>query len=152
MSSIDLHGKTWTEALAEFIDFYNRAAAPGGASAPTLDVVHGYGSSGVGGVLRKRFRAFLAKYPTCLEYQHGEDVDGNQGHTLVKPLQRLPDTGGLLAEQVWEYCENPRTVAKITGRFRRHGDPQVQHAIRTLQKQGRLRTVSRGKFKEYAAA
>lgn len=152
MSSIDLHGKTWTEALAEFLDFYNRLATAGGGSAPTLDVVHGYGSTGSGGVIRTRLRAFLDKYPQCLEYQAGESVDGNQGHTIVKPLQRLPDTGGLLAEQVWEYCENPRTVAKITGRFRRHGDPQVQQAIRTLQKQGRLRLVSKGRFKEYAAA
>ena len=152
MSSIDLHGKTWTEALAEFLDFYNRSATAVGGSIVTLDVVHGYGSTGSGGVIRTRLRAFLDKYPQCLEYQAGESVDGNQGHTIVKPLQRLPDTGGLLAEQVWEYCENPRTVAKITGRFRRHGDPQVQQAIRTLQKQGRLRLVSKGRFKEYAAA
>ena len=152
MSSIDLHGKTWTEALAEFLDFYNRSATAGGGSTVTLDVVHGYGSTGSGGVIRTRLRAFLDKYPQCLEYQAGESVDGNQGHTIVKPLQRLPDTGGLLAEQVWEYCENPRTVTKITGRFRRHGDPQVQQAIRTLQKQGRLRLVSKGRFKEYAAA
>ena len=151
MSSIDLHGKTWTEALAEFLDFYNRSATAGGGSTAKLDVVHGYGSTGSGGVIRTRLRAFLDKYPQCLEYQAGESVDGNQGHTIVKPLQRLPDTGGLLAEQVWEYCENPRTVAKITGRFRRHGDPQVQQAIRTLQKQGRLRLVSKGRFKEYAA-
>ena len=148
MTTIDLHGKTWSEALAEFIDVYNRTAR----AAVTLDVVHGYGSTGVGGVLRKRFRTFLAKYPHCLRYEHGEDVDGNAGHTLVLPLARLPDTGGLLAEQVWEYCENPRTVSKISGRFRRHGDPQVQQAIRTLQKQGRLRLLSRGRFKEYAAA
>lgn len=152
MSTIDLHGKTWAEALSDFIDFYNRVAAPGRASASSLDVVHGYGSSGVGGVLRKRFRAFLEKYPNSLQYQHGEDVDGNAGHTLVLPMKRLPDTGGLLAEQVWEYCENPRTVAKISGRFRRYGDPQVQQAIRTLQKQGRLRLVTKGRFKEYLAA
>ncbi len=152
MSTIDLHGKKWTEALAEFLDFYNRSATAGGGSTAKLDVVHGYGSTGSGGVIRTRLRAFLDKYPQCLEYQAGESVDGNQGHTIVKPLQRLPDTGGLLAERVWEYCENPRTVAKITGRFRRHGDPQVQQAIRTLQKQGRLRLVSKGRFKEYAAA
>lgn len=152
MTSIDLHGKTWAEALSDFIDAYNRVVPSGGASAPTLDVVHGYGSSGVGGVLRKRFRAFLAKYPNSLQYKDGEDVDGNAGHTLVLPMKRLPDTGGLLAEQVWEYCENPRTLAKITGRFRRYGDPQVQQAIRTLQKQGRLRLVSKGRLKEYAAA
>ena len=151
MSSIDLHGKNWTEALAEFIDCYNRAAPSGSATAAVLDVVHGYGSSGTGGVIRTRLRSFLSKYPQCLEYQPGESVDGNRGHTLVKPMRRLPDTGGLLAEQVWEYCETPRTVSKITGKFRRHGDPQVQQAIRILERQGRLQTDSRGRFKEYKA-
>lgn len=151
MTSIDLHGKTWTEALSDFIDAYNRVATSGRASAPTLDVVHGYGSSGVGGILRKRFRAFLSKYPHCLQFKHGEEVDGNAGHTLVSPMTRLPDTGGLLAEQVWEYCESSRTVTKIAGRFRRYGDPLVQQAIRTLQKQGRLRLVTKGRFKEYVA-
>ena len=152
MTTVDMHGKTWHEALADFIDVYNRTARTASGSAATLDVVHGYGSTGEGGVLRRRFRTFLAKYPTCLRYEIGEDVDGNAGHTLVLPLARLPDTGGLLAEQVWEYCESPRTVSKIAGRFRRHGDRQVQQAIRTLQKQGRLRTVSKGRYKEYAAA
>ena len=152
MSSIDLHGKTWAEALAEFLDFYNRWATAGGGSVGTLDVVHGYGSTGSGGVLRQRFRGFLAKYPECLEFKAGEDVDGNPGHTLVSPLRRLPDTGGLLAEQIWEYCDSPRTVSKIAGRFRRYGDPQVQQAIRVLQKQRRLRTVSRGRVKAYEAA
>ena len=151
MSTIDLHGKTWTEALAEFLDSYNRVARTPDASASTLDVVHGYGSTGSGGVLRQRLRGFLAKYPQCLELKPGEDVDSNPGHTLVLPLRKLPDTGGLLAEHIWEYCENPRTVSKIAGRFRRFGDPQVQQAIRTLDKQGRLRQLSKGRLKEYVA-
>ena len=152
MPSIDLHGKTWTEALAEFLDYYNRNATKAGDATPILDVVHGYGSTGSGGVLRGRLRAFLAKYPQCLEFKPGEDFDSNPGHTLVTPIRRLPDTGGLLAEHIWEYCDHPRTVSKIAGRFRRHGDSRVQQAIRTLQRQGRLRLVSKGKFKEYVAA
>jgi hypothetical protein len=151
MSNIDLHGKTWTEALAEFLDLYNRTVARSGASNATLDVVHGYGSTGSGGVLRRRIRAFLAKYPQCLEFKPGEDIDSNPGHTLISPMRPLPDTGGLLAEHIWEYCESPRTVNKIAGRFRRYGDPQVQQAILTLQKQGRLRPLSKGRFKEYGA-
>ena len=148
MPAIDLHGKTWAEALAEFIECHNRAVPSGSM----LDVVHGYGSTGAGGVIRTRLRAFLSRHPQCLEYQLGEAVDGNQGHTLVKPKQRLPDTGELLVEQIWEYCETPRTVSKIAGKFRRHGDQKVQQAIQTLQRQGRLRTASKGRFKEYAAA
>lgn len=151
MSSIDLHGKTWPEALAEFLDSYNRLARMSGASGSSFEIVHGYGSTGTGGVLRRRLRAFLAKYPQCLEFKPGEDIDGNPGHTLVSPLQTLPDTGGVLAEHIWEYCDHPRTFSKIAGRFRRYGDPQVQQAVRSLQKQGRLRLASRGRVKQYAA-
>ena len=151
MSSLDLHGKTWTEALAEFLDFYNRSVPHRDESTLTLDIVHGYGSSGTGGVLRQRLRAFLAKYPECLEITPGETIDDNPGHTVVTPIRRLPDTGGLLAEHIWEYCDTPRTLSKITGRFRRYGDPQVQQAVKTLQRQGRLREVRKGRLKEYAA-
>ena len=151
MASLDLHGKTWSEALVEFLDLYNRTVGSPGSALGPLDVVHGYGSTGSGGALRTRIRAFLAKYPQCLEFQPGEDLDGNPGHTVVSAIRQLPDTGGLLAEQIWEYCESPRTVSKISGRFRRHGDPQVQQAIRTLQKQGRLQSLNKGRFKEFAA-
>lgn len=151
MPTIDLHGKTWTEAQAEFLDFYNRTVAVPGRAPQPVDVVHGYGSTGSGGVLRRRLRAFLVRYPHCLEFKPGEDIDNNPGHTLVFPLKRLPDTGGLLAEQIWEYCDNPRTIGKITGRFRRFGDPQVKQAVRTLQRQGRLAPVGRGRLKEYAS-
>ncbi len=150
MIVVDFHGKTWPQSLAEFIDAYNRAASLPGSSG-TLEIVHGYGSTGAGGVLRTRIRSFLSKYPQNLHFQPGEDVDGNAGHTLVTPIKRLPDTGGLLAEQVWEYCANPRSISKISGKFRRHGDPTVQQAIRILERQGRLRTVNNGRVKEYAA-
>lgn len=147
---VDCHGKTWPEALAEFIALYNRALQSDGAA--TLDIIHGYGSGGVGGTMRVRFRAFLARYPQRLEYQPGEQVDGNRGHTLVLPIAPLPDTDDLLAEQVWEYCRQPRTLRKITGRFRRHGDRRVMQAVRALEKERRLRAVNRGRVKAYEAA
>ena len=151
MATVDFHGKTWSEALAEFIDRYNRMLQSGGGASATLDVVHGYGSTGTGGALRVRIRSFLAKHPKRLEYLMGEAVDGNPGHTVVHPVQPLPAIADLLAEQVWEYCESPRAQSKITGRFRRHGDPRVMQAIRALEKQGRLRAVNRGRMKVYQA-
>lgn len=151
MSNVDFHGKTWSEALAEFIDQYNRALQSDGGTTATLDVVHGYGSTGTGGALRIRIRSFLAKHSRRLEYMPGETVDGNPGHTVVLPAQPLPAIDDMLAEQVWEYCESPRAQSKIAGRFRRHGDPRVMQAIRSLEKQGRLRAVSRGRTKVYEA-
>ena len=150
MAAIDLHGRTWSESLTELIAAYNQALA-GGSSGELLEVVHGYGSTGTGGSLRRRVRSFLAAHGDRLEFQPGEAADGNPGHTIVLPIQPLPEVSDLLAEQVLEYCETARTPGKITGKFRRYGDPSVMQAIRTLEKQGRLRTVARGRNKAYEA-
>jgi hypothetical protein len=150
MPSIDLHGRTWSESLPELIATYNGALLTG-SSSETLDIVHGYGSSGTGGSMRVRVRSFLSAHSSCLEFMLGEEVDGNPGHTIVLAIKLLPEVADLLAEQVLEYCETARTQSKITGKFRRYGDPSVTQAIRALEKQGRLRTVTRGRNKAYEA-
>ena len=151
MASLDLHGKMWSEALVDLIDTYNRILAGGGSSGETLDIVHGYGSTGAGGSTRVRVRSFLARHADRLNFEPGEKLDRNPGHTRVTPIKPLPRVSDLLAEQVWEYCESPRTQSKITGKFRRHGDARVVEAIRSLERQGRLRPVARGKAKAYEA-
>ena len=150
MATIDLHGRTWSESLTELIATYNRVLATG-TSSEVLEVVHGYGSTGTGGSLRRRVRSFLSAHIDRLEFKPGEEADGNPGHTMVLPIRPLPEIGDLLAEQVLEYCETARTQSKITGKFRRHGDPSVIQAIRSLERQGRLRTVSKGRNKGYEA-
>ena len=137
--------------MEAFIDFYNNALRSSGGSGVRLTVVHGYGSSGVGGVLRTRFRAFLQRHEARLEFTPGESVDGNPGQTVVAPFKPLPIAEELLAEQVWEYCERPKTMSKITGKFRRHGQPRVAEAVRLLETQRRLRTTVRGKARVYQA-
>ena len=148
---LDLHGRTWPEAVEAFIDFYNGALRSSGSNGSKLTVVHGYGSSGVGGVLRTRFRAFLQRHEGRLEFTPGEQVDSNPGQTIVTPLKFLPVAGELLAEQVWEYCERPKTMSKITGKFRRYGQPRVAEAVRLLETQRRLRTTVKGKARVYQA-
>lgn len=137
--------------MEAFIDFYNGALRSPGGSGVKLTVVHGYGSTGVGGVLRTRFRAFLQRHASRLEFTPGEHVDGNPGQTIVTPLKPLPVIEELLAEQVWEYCERPKTMSKITGKFRRHGQPRVAEAVRLLEGQRRLRTEVKGKARVYQA-
>ena len=44
---LDLHGLTWAEAEASFIEFYNQTVRQAGKDAVRLDVVHGYGSTGL---------------------------------------------------------------------------------------------------------
>jgi hypothetical protein len=147
---IDLHGQTWSEALAAFIEFYNdEVLRAGGGEAGRLNVIHGYGATGVGGVLRTRIRAFLQRHEDRLEFIPGEKVDGNQGHTIVVPMEPLPGTEDLLAEQVWAYCERARSRSKIIGKFRRYGAPMVIQAIRALERQQRLRALVKGRIKLY---
>ncbi len=144
---LDLHGKTWAEALEEFVDAYNRAVPSG----RTLRVVHGYGSTGTGGVLRARFRGFLERHSDRLEFARGEAADGNPGHTLVTPKIPLPGADAALNELVWDYCEQPKTMSRIAGQFRRYGAPRVQQAVRSLEGQRRLRKVVKGKTSQYKA-
>ena len=148
---LDLHGKTWAEALAEFRDFYNAAWA--GSGGVQLEVVHGYGSTGQGGRLLVSLRNYLERQSQAglLSYRTGEAVDGNPGHTLVTTLKPLPGAGDDLADSIWEYCARPQTDRKIMNRFRRHGDPQVRQAIRDLEAQKRLRAVTVGRGKGYQA-
>ena len=146
--TLDLHGKTWADALTEFREFY--AAAAAGAE---LTVVHGYGSTGSGGRLRTSLRSYLERQSQAgrLTYRPGEAVDGNRGHTFITRLQPLPAAGDDLADAIWLYCARPQTARKVMNQFRRHGDPQVRQALRELAAQRRLRTVTVGREKGYAA-
>ena len=152
-SKLDLHGKTWAEALSEFRDFYNLAARAHPGGGVQLEVVHGYGSTGQGGRLLKSLRTFLERQSQAglLSYRTGEAVDGNPGHTLVTTLKPLPAAGDDLADGIWEFCVRPQSHRKVMNSFRRHGDPQVQQAIRQLQGQRRLIAVTVGREKGYQA-
>ena len=136
---IDLHGLTWEESLEEFVEAYNgvfdSAGNPTGAQ---IKVVHGYGSTGEGGVLRSRLRGFCRRFEDYLEVTTGEEIDGNQGWTVITPDKRLPDMHDMLAENIWDYCRRARSRSKVAGRFRRYGQPRVIQAMKLLEKQGRL--------------
>ena len=141
---LDLHGLTWVEALPSFIEFYNFSIRS--ASSKTnarLEIVHGYGSTGVGGTLGKRLRAFLDQYQDRVEVQ----LDENPGHTYLIPLSPLPEIKDMLAENIIAYCDRPRSESKITGKFRTNGEPAVLRAIEVLKKQGRLSSTYNGRVK-----
>jgi len=148
---LDLHGLTWAEAEATFIEFYNQTLRQAGKDSVGLDVVHGYGSTGIGGVLLTRLRGFLGRYESCLDFQAGEKVDGNPGHTIVVPLKPLPSLRDQLSQDIWDFCDRPRSQSKIIGKFRRHGETAVLSTIKTLEKQKRLRPSNQGAHKLYQA-
>ena len=97
-------------------------------------MVHGYGSSGVGGVLQKRFRKYLGRFEGRLEFKTGEETDGNPGWTQVQAVSPLPDDDEDLEDLILDYCQQPRTMDKIAGKFRRYGDPKVRQTVQSLQK------------------
>ena len=151
LRTLDLHGLTWAEAEASFIEFYNQTLRQTGKDSVGLDVVHGYGSTGTGGVLRIRLRGFLRRNESRLDFQTGEKVDGNPGHTIVVPLKPLPSLQEQLSQDIWDFCDRPRSQSKIIGKFRRHGTIEVLSTIRTLEKQKRLRQSNQGAHKLYQA-
>ena len=83
--SIDLHNFTVAEALREFVRFYNNCVRSGYRG--RLEVIHGYGSTGGGGVIREELRKFLkAHEETFGEFLAGESLR-NPGVTILYPRE-----------------------------------------------------------------
>ena len=71
------------EALREFVRFYNHCVRSGYRG--RLEVIHGYGSTGGGGVIREELRRFLkAHEETFGEFLAGESLR-NPGVTILYP-------------------------------------------------------------------
>ena len=149
---IDLHGLTWKEARKTFVEAYGDAFDSSGS--PTVDqvrVIHGYDSTGEGGVIRNHLRSLCERFEDYLDFTAGEKLDGNPGWTVVTLKKCIPAAEEMLAEDVWDYCSRKRSRSKIMGRFRRHGDPLVMRAIRSLERQGRLKKCSQSGLVMYEA-
>ena len=138
MRELDLHGLTWRQALEEFEAESRRALEHSGGVPTKIRLIHGYGSHGQGGVLRDRLRAFCDGFGDYLEYERGEDIDGNKGVTDILVLKPFPDALERLAHRILAYCRNGRTMSEIEGKFRRSGAPMAMDAVATLRRQGHL--------------
>ena len=145
---LDLHGYTVAEAIERFVQSYNARVA--GNQYGCLRVIHGYGSSGEGGVIRIKFRAFLNEHTDKLRYEAGDDY-GDPGWTWVYPKVRLPDQRERMAAAILEYCSDGKTEEKILREFAKLGEVQVKQVVRSLAKQGRLKTVNKGAKAVYQA-
>lgn len=145
---LDLHGFTKIEAIEELIKFYNNRVKKGNLT--PFEVIHGYGSSGVGGVLLTRIRSFLSGFPDQLEFDSGKNPFAvNPGSTRVIPKKLLPQAVDLLGEEILDFCEAPKTLSKIVGKFHRYEESKIQASIKLLEKQNRLKSFYKGAFKVY---
>ena len=143
-SELDVHGMTQREAVDAFVTECNAALARAGRSV-AVRVVHGYGSSGEGGVLGARLRGFCDTHADRVAYARGEDAESNPGVTIVTVRGPLPDARERLGAAIVRYCAGrPRAKGRIAGRFRRAGEPAVADALRELLRQGRLRKLDGG--------
>jgi DNA-nicking Smr family endonuclease len=90
MLGIDLHGMNEKDAITLVVQTYNRQVANG--QRERINVVHGYGSTGKGGVLQYRLRDLLQTYG--VDFLVGEWADGNPGHTILIPGDKIPEPKG----------------------------------------------------------
>lgn len=146
---LDVHGFTVPQAIEAFVGLYNREVAA--QTRREIHVIHGYGSSGEGGAIRDRLRAYLHRFATHLDWIEGETLQRNPGLTVVRPRRPLPDALSQLASEILAYCQPGKTMGQIINKFRRHGESQLKEAVRELEKTGRLKVVSKGKHKKYEA-
>ena len=117
---------------------------------PTSESGHGI-SPNRSGVIALPAASIVGGYESCLDFQTTEKVDGNQGHTIVVPLKPLLSLRDQLSQDIWDFCDRPRSQSKIIGKFRRHGETAVLSSIKTLEKQKRLRPSNQGAHKLYQA-
>ena len=145
---IDLHGLTKTEAIEAFVKFYNGRVEKGNLK--PFEIIHGYGSTGVGGVLLKAIRSFLSNNEDKVEFDYGKDVFAfNPGVTRVIPKKILPSSIDLLGEELLDFCESPKTLTKISGKFHRYELAKIQSALKQLEKSKRLKIFHKGSYVVY---
>ena len=144
MLEIDLHEMTVTEALDYFIGTYNSNKGQ------SLKIIHGYGSTGVGGRIRSAVRNFIELNKSCFNrVEFGEILERNQGYTIVYYRSELPDSNDILKEKIRDYCAmSPKTKEKIVGDFRKFGSGAVMQVLKELVSSGRLVEI-KGKVKKY---
>jgi Smr domain len=143
--TLDLHGFGASEALAQFVEFYNGCVRSGYRGA--IEVIHGYGSTGAGGVIQKELRKFLSANSGCLEMLIlGESV-GNPGLTKVFPMKLLPARGAgsgpnAVRNAILKFCEAPKAEERIFTKLRgRFGDRMLREELDRLHKDGLLREI-----------
>jgi len=130
---IDLHGLTVDAALETFVEQCNRLFR--GGYRGKIVVVHGYGSSGQGGAIKKRLTGFLAKHHDYFDSSVWDG--GNPGVTTLRQLKALPvEKAGGIEQQLLAFLVVPKVEAKIFARFHSKSVAEVKELLRDLRQRG----------------
>lgn len=141
MIKLDLHGMKTRDAIERFIFEYNKAVKEG---ADKLEVVHGYGSSGVGGDIKEALTALLDAYASKVRYIKGESL-GNKGMTVVIPDEPLPPRKTAADEVVLRMLDKQACAKAIEDNlFGMLTSEEIQGSLKWLTGSGRAVRVEQG--------
>ncbi len=143
MYKIDLHNMTVKEAEEYFIRKYNDIVKRN--LKEEIEVIHGYGSTGEGGKIKKSIRKILEENRGALKILQDENI----GHTIVIPLKEIPEYTEVIMIEILEYCTLPKTKEKIIGKFLNYGEPKIMEALKKLERRNYLEITEKGKYKLY---
>lgn len=146
MREIDLHNHTVDEAMKFMIECFKEEWKKG---KKVIKVIHGYGSGGKGGKIKKSVREYLNKNSKIFKYDTGEGIELNQGYTIIYINGSIEDTKYLIEDNLIEFCTTPKTRDKIIGEFRKYGEKEIMLLITKVIRSGRLKEVIKGKYKCY---
>lgn len=142
---IDLHNMTCDDAIRFFIKRYNEAFKSGYRG--KIEVIHGYGSGGKGGIIKKKLRAFLLENKNSLNFS----IDTNPGVTFITPLKSIPNMKNAISRDILDFCKNsPKSMDKIKGNFfKTYTNKEIVSAVNSLSKTGELETLLKKNYKVY---
>ena len=134
---IDLHHKKVNEAINYFMKEYNGNFI----SKRAIRVIHGYGSSGSGGVIKKRFKELSEAYKGYFRVEY----DNNLGVTIVIPIKPIPMGNFLLEEEILEFCnDSPKSFSKIQGKFiKKFSNDELKKSLKLLLRKGQILEIQK---------
>lgn len=147
MKELDLHELKVKEALECFIEYYNYNFSA--KNREEFRVIHGYGASGVGGVICLELRKFLKDHREYLTYIEGDKFFCNPGVTVVKPIKKLPSLDLMLDSQILEFCNSAKTINRINFNFKTSNPSDLKKSLNKLVKFDKLTVFHKGKHKCY---
>ena len=127
---IDLHDKTTNEAIEFFIEKYNQAIK--NSYKDSIYVIHGYGSSGKGGKIKRVFHNYLKENSNLLKYE----FDSNPGAVIIYPKKALPTKLTTLEKDILNFCTiNSKSIKKIESKFFKKADVKdIKKVLNSLVK------------------
>lgn len=122
---LDLHGYSVTEAITRFVEWYDEHhVAADGAPRGRLKVIHGWGSTGVGGGIGEALSKLLDQSLDRLAYFSPHD---NTGVTIIQPHARSRSVGTNPARWAQSY-ERPPNCSNSAEADDRRGESVLRFA------------------------